>query len=191
MVGRPRQRLSLALLLVFGGTAAGIQFRRSFDGVLRVEGWSQAIVEASQQSGLGDPSLLAALVYSESRGRADALSSVGARGLCQLKPATAAEVAMRLEMDGPPFTPEQNLLLGATYLREMMQRWQGNLDLALLAYRMGPTAVSKGVEKAGGEEAWLEQLRRRKPSPWEYRTKVLRYRRRFEERGRLQARGEA
>jgi soluble lytic murein transglycosylase-like protein len=84
-------------------------------------------------------SLLVATAYVESRMDPTAHSQAGAEGLLQLMPQTAREV--RLAGDDPAV----NVLAGARYLRQMLDRF-GSVDLALAAYNAGPTAV----ERAGG-----------------------------------------
>jgi soluble lytic murein transglycosylase-like protein len=84
-------------------------------------------------------SVLVATAYEESRMDPDAHSGAGATGLLQLMPATARE----LRLDGDD--PATNVLAGARYLRQMIDRF-GSLDLALAAYNAGPSAV----ERAGG-----------------------------------------
>jgi soluble lytic murein transglycosylase-like protein len=84
-------------------------------------------------------SLLVATAYEESRMNPGARSAAGARGLLQVMPMTAR--ALRLDGDDP----EANVLAGARYLREMLDRF-GSVELALSAYNAGPTAV----ERAGG-----------------------------------------
>lgn len=83
--------------------------------------------------------LLTAVARVESNVQHSARSEAGARGLLQLMPSTAAE----LELD--PDHPEENVLAGARYLRQMLDRFK-TPDLALAAYNAGPTAV----EEAGG-----------------------------------------
>jgi soluble lytic murein transglycosylase-like protein len=84
-------------------------------------------------------SVLVATAYEESRMDPDAHSGAGATGLLQLMPATARD----LRLDGDD--PATNVLAGARYLRQMIDRF-GSLDLALAAYNAGPSAV----ERAGG-----------------------------------------
>ena len=84
-------------------------------------------------------SVLVATAYEESRMDPTAHSGVGATGLLQLMPATARE----LRLDGED--PAANVLAGARYLRQMIDRF-GSLELALAAYNAGPGAV----ERAGG-----------------------------------------
>lgn len=67
----------------------------------------------------------------------DALSPAGARGLLQVMPGTAKIVAVTEN------SPRANILAGARYLRLMVDRFQGDLELALAAYNAGPTAVEK------------------------------------------------
>jgi len=81
-------------------------------------------------------SLLVATAYEESRMDPRAKSHAGARGLLQLMPATARE----LRLDGDD--PATNVLAGARYLRQMIDRF-GSVDLALAAYNAGPTAVAR------------------------------------------------
>ena len=77
-----------------------------------------------------------------------ALSEAGAEGLLQVLPSTAATVAVTED------TPRANVLAGARYLRQMLDRF-GDLELALAAYNAGPTAV----DEAGGAVPTIETLR--------------------------------
>lgn len=81
------------------------------------------------------PSLIEALVWQESRWRPDALSPVGARGLAQLMPGTAREMGV------DPDDPFANLEGGARYLRQQLDRFDGDLEKALAAYNAGPGRV--------------------------------------------------
>ena len=86
------------------------------------------------------PALIEALVWQESRWRAEALSPVGARGLAQLMPGTARELGVN------PDDPFANLEGGARYLRQQIDRFDGDLERALAAYNAGPGRVIR----AGG-----------------------------------------
>ena len=81
------------------------------------------------------PSLIEALVWQESRWRPRAVSHAGARGLAQLMPATARELGV------DPDDPMQNLEGGARYLRQQLDRFDGDLEKALAAYNAGPGRV--------------------------------------------------
>jgi len=81
------------------------------------------------------PAMLWAVAKVESNLRANVESSAGARGLLQVMPATAT--ALDLNID----EPSSNVLAGARYLRQMLDRFHSS-DLALAAYNAGPTAVT-------------------------------------------------
>jgi membrane-bound lytic murein transglycosylase MltF len=90
--------------------------------------------------------LLVAIVERESHFKPGAESSRGALGLMQIRPSTAAEVAgvLRVPYDGPLelCDIEVNIRLGTAYLH-MLRRRFGSLDLALRAYKIGPTRLSR------------------------------------------------
>lgn len=96
--------------------------------------WAPSIEAAAARHGL-DPSLLTALVWTESEFNPSAVSPAGAIGLTQLMPGTAQLLGV------DPFDPEQNLEGGARFLREMIDRF-GRVDLALAAYNAGPTRLA-------------------------------------------------
>jgi soluble lytic murein transglycosylase-like protein len=92
------------------------------------------------------PTLLAALVWQESRWNAQALSPKGAIGLAQLMPATARQLGV------DPTDPLANLTGGARYLRQLLDQFDGNVENALAAYNAGPGRV----RSAGGVPAIAE-----------------------------------
>ncbi|MGN3975156.1 lytic transglycosylase domain-containing protein [Tsuneonella sp. SYSU-LHT278] len=81
------------------------------------------------------PALIEAMVWQESRWNAAARSPVGARGLAQLMPGTASYLGV------DPDDPFANLEGGARYLREQMDRFDGDIEKALAAYNAGPGRV--------------------------------------------------
>jgi soluble lytic murein transglycosylase-like protein len=81
------------------------------------------------------PAMLWAVAKVESNLHADAESSAGARGLLQVMPATATALDLNVN------EPRTNVLAGARYLRQMLDRFHSS-DLALAAYNAGPTAVA-------------------------------------------------
>ena len=84
------------------------------------------------------PDLLKAVANVESGFRPDVVSGAGAIGIMQLMPGTAKYLGVT-----DAFDPEQNIMGGAKYLREMLDRFDGNIEFALAAYNAGPGAVAK------------------------------------------------
>lgn len=97
---------------------------------------SRTIVQYAGQHNV-DPKLVVALVAAESAFRSDARSPVGAQGLGQLMPGTAAMLGV-----GNPFEPSQNISGTVRYLSTQLKRW-GSPELALASYNAGPGAVQR------------------------------------------------
>jgi len=85
-----------------------------------------------------DPKLVKAVVQVESGYNQKALSSKGAMGLMQLMPATADLMGV-----SDPYDPVQNLRGGTAYLRQLLRRFSGKLELALAGYNAGPDVVER------------------------------------------------
>lgn len=91
-----------------------------------------------------DPYLVLALIRQESLFDPEAVSPARAYGLMQLLPSTAARVAAVPSGEGLPLTnADCNIKLGTTYLRQLLDRYQDNLIMAVAAYNAGETAVEK------------------------------------------------
>jgi soluble lytic murein transglycosylase-like protein len=84
------------------------------------------------------PELLMEVVRRESAFDPCAVSSKGAMGLMQLMPATASAMGVK-----DPFEPGQNLTAGAKYLGSLLERYAGDLRLALGAYNAGPGRIDE------------------------------------------------
>ena len=99
-----------------------------------------------------DPRVFHGLVREESSFNPEIVSWAGARGLSQLMPATAREVARKMgttvTMD-QLFDPKTNLAIGARYFDTLTRQWNGNLFLAVASYNAGPGNVSKWLATAG------------------------------------------
>ncbi len=91
-----------------------------------------------------DPSLVAALILQESTFDAAALSRAGARGLMQVIPATGRKLARDLRVPyrkAALHDPETSLDFGTRYLRQMSDRYEGQVERVLAAYNAGPHRV--------------------------------------------------
>lgn len=100
------------------------------------------------------PALIEAVVWQESRWHAGARSPVGARGLAQLMPGTAREMGVN------PDDPYANLEGGARYLREQLDRFDGDLEKALAAYNAGPGRVidANGIPRIRETQTYVASI---------------------------------
>ena len=85
-----------------------------------------------------DPTLVTAVISTESNFNELAISRTGAMGLMQLMPDTATHLGV-----DDPFDPKENIEGGVKYLRYLIERFDGNLELAIAAYNSGPGTVEK------------------------------------------------
>ncbi|HXL23860.1 MAG TPA: lytic transglycosylase domain-containing protein [Candidatus Dormibacteraeota bacterium] len=104
------------------------------------DGAEKLVREAAERHHV-DPALIRAVIETESNWNSRAVSRKGAGGLMQLIPTTARRYGAN-----DLFNPEQNIDAGVRHLKSLLQRYNGNLDLALAAYNAGEGAV----DRAGG-----------------------------------------
>ncbi len=111
------------------------------------------ISQQAQSRGL-NPYLVLSIIRQESAFNPAAISSSGARGLMQLMPTTAQEVLTKLKLPQEPVSrlhdPQLSLALGTHYFAGLMQRYQGNVVLALAGYNAGPGRASRWREQWSG-----------------------------------------
>ena len=120
------------------------------------------IADASKLTELPADWLLA-VMRQESLFRKDALSRAGARGLMQVLPATGAAVAQRWHLPAPHdaglFDPLFNVELGAAHLKELLNRYDGQLGLSLAAYNAGQAPVARWLPNAPMDaDVWIENI---------------------------------
>lgn len=131
--------------------------------------YGQLFRQAAAAAGL-DPALLQAVARQESRFTAGVESPVGAVGLMQLMPSTARELAGRPLEGASLKDPVLNSRLGARYLRQLLEQWQGNAVLAVASYNAGPGAVGHwlkaGLASAGSKQAGAPIDFERDPELW-------------------------
>ncbi len=100
------------------------------------DGQLQALTSSASRSYGVRPDLVRAVINAESHGDPAAISRAGAQGLMQLMPSTAQQYGV-----WNAFDPAANVDGGTRYLRDLLQRYHGNLRLALAAYNAGPALV--------------------------------------------------
>lgn len=102
-----------------------------------------------------DPALVKAIIANESGFDPAATSKTGAQGLMQLEPGTAAGLGVSNAYD-----PAQNISGGTRYIRGLLDRFHGDLRLAVAAYNAGPGAVEKygGVPPYAETQAYVENV---------------------------------
>jgi len=135
--------------------------RKVFISKLDSNQFDPIISEASKKYGIEAP-LIKAVIKAESDFDPNAISHKGARGLMQIMP-----MNYRLLNVENPFDPNQSIEGGARYLRDMLDRYKGSLNLSLAAYNAGPGAV----DRHGGVPPY--------PETTEYIERVMKYYQRY------------
>lgn len=109
--------------------------------------------------------LVAGIIRQESAFDPRATSPVGARGLMQLMPPTAREMAQRVGVSYQPsqlYNPDLSVRLGTTYVKELLVDFDGNVELALASYNGGPNRIKRLWQESGPQvrmDDFLETLK--------------------------------
>ena len=140
----------LAAVVVLGGLIAAVVAPRLDKAVQEVVlplRHEDIIRQQAADKGL-DPALIAGVIYTESRFR-DQTSHAGAKGLMQLLPSTAHDIARKSGgtafVQGDLANPQVNISYGSFYLRYLLQRYGGNEVLAIAAYNAGEGRVDQWI----------------------------------------------
>ena len=148
-------RLVAALLLlgaVYGCGAGGFvpNGPHAMDAALL-----QRLVDAGARDSKLSPQLISAMIAVESNGDPSAISRSGAQGLMQLMPGTAATYGV-----ANAFDPQENVVGGCRYMRDLLRRYHHNVPLALAAYNAGPGRVdaAHGIPAYSETRAYVARI---------------------------------
>ncbi len=115
------------------------------------------IIKAAAKQYVINSRLIQAVIAQESGGNPEAVSPKGAKGLMQLMDETAGDLGLSDVKD-----PRENIFGGARYLKGLLDRFEGDVRLALAAYNAGPGAVERhgGIPPYGETRAFVENVMR-------------------------------
>ena len=149
-----RRRLAALLVVAFAGALVLLALKPWADKAvqeLKLPLRHEDIIRQQAQDKRLDPTLIAGIIYVESRFR-DQTSHAGAKGLMQLMPATADYIARKSGgtrfVQGDLADQQINISYGSWYLRYLLDRYDGNEVLALCAYNGGEGNVDKWLQEA-------------------------------------------
>jgi soluble lytic murein transglycosylase len=138
--------LGITLLVIVGLTLVTyFFFPKIWGDVVYPIKYEDLIVKYSKHYDV-DPTLIAAIIYCESRFNPNATSHAGARGLMQVMPATGRAIASRIgESFGDLYDPDTSIRYGTYYIKAQLDKYGGDVDAALAAYNGGAGAADRYV----------------------------------------------
>jgi soluble lytic murein transglycosylase-like protein len=152
----PENSTQLAAPSPTAGTDHGVEDREAIVKLIRgyrrqtKESWRQRLADAIYYESVDasvDPLLVASIVATESSFHSRVKSRAGAVGLMQLRPHVAREVARDSSIEWKGLatlhSPDHNVQIGVQYYKELLDRFDGDVQVALTAYNYGPTRVSR------------------------------------------------
>ena len=149
------------------------QIKRANPGV-DAEKIARVIIQESALAGY-DPFFIASIIFSESTFRPKVVSNMGAIGLMQLLPSTAKYIAQKESINWKGtkslYTVEYNIRLGIQYVQYLENMFDGNRNLALMAYNWGPGNVRQALR---GRKSVLPQVR-------QYASKIIKRHKKFQD----------
>jgi soluble lytic murein transglycosylase len=124
--------------------------------------YRSVVRNAAKQTGL-ETEFIYGVMRQESLYRSDAISPAGARGLLQLLPETARRIARSIKKPKPQpedlFKPEVNIILGASQLRLLTDKFNGMRMMALAGYNAGPNAARRWQpDRPIDSDIWVENI---------------------------------
>ena len=133
-----------------------IKERKRFSRSRSTNRYDEHIREASRMHGVSFP-LLKAIMKAESDFNPKAVSKKGAKGLMQIMPSNFRILGIK-----DPFNPKESIMGGALYFRQMLDRFNGKVHLALAAYNAGPDSVdrSSGIPPIRETEDYVNKVMR-------------------------------
>jgi len=123
-----------------------LYFPKVFGDSLYPLKYEDLIIKYSREYNV-DPSLVSAIIYSESRFDKDASSRAGAQGLMQIMPATGKGISERIgdSSFGDLYDPETSIRYGTYYIKSLLDKYNGDVESALAAYNGGAVAGDRFV----------------------------------------------
>jgi hypothetical protein len=152
---KPRRGSTISSPSGAGGSSAAISSEETASTLGATDGRLDRIVRDAAARHQVDPALVKAVISTESGWNSRAISRKGAVGLMQLIPGTAQRFGV-----GNPFDPAQNVEGGTSYLKSLLDRYNGDLTKTLAAYNAGEHAVdlSRGVPAYPETQRYVQKV---------------------------------